>query len=225
MKRKSFTLIELLVVIAIIAILAAMLLPALSKAREKARCTSCINQLKQMSLVMGLYRDDYEEYGCGARMQKGFPDGELKDRLFTNWWSVAGFAYEPQLFSRKEYKNGTEGAPPLCPSCLGENGQTITSLANTDTTINFGNILNGGYGMTISCGYLSGSTTTLPCKIFEWKRPSETFMLCDNPVDTISSNWWWVWRHNDSINVAYFDGHVGSVKRQTPNANWFKKSW
>jgi len=61
MKRTSFTLIELLVVIAIIAILAAMLLPALSKARDKARQATCVGNCKQLALATAMYTNDYDD--------------------------------------------------------------------------------------------------------------------------------------------------------------------
>ncbi len=65
MKRQGFTLIELLVVIAIIALLAAILFPVFAKAREKARQTTCLSNMKQLGVAVTMYTQDYDETQMG----------------------------------------------------------------------------------------------------------------------------------------------------------------
>ncbi len=212
--RPGFTLIELLVVIAIIAILAALLLPALAKAKQKAQAIGCMNNSKQLLTAWHMYADDNGEV-------LPFSYGSLSTDQAYVWSGPASSALDeddttPTIQGNWDYAN-TIGKSPLWPYCgmsigiwhcpadtsygINPQGQRVTR----PRSMSMSNWV-GGNGDDPANGYRGGWGLAANFKVFRklsemsQPGPSLTFVLLDERQDSI----------NDGYFVVEMDGYNGT---------------
>ena len=207
----SFTLIELLVVIAIIAILAAMLLPALQQARERANAVKCTNNFITTGKVMAAYASDNADqfpvrHGIGM-MQKG-KNGKVR---MDDYWPGLTDNMVYGSIGRKSMKT----SPYACPSAR----PSRESDPDWWESSNF--YCTQGYNIWFQAYYAGPGKNPRICKTAVWRYPSRLMTWADASSDQVNyycfdsdnGTQQMEARHGNGCDILFGDGHVGYLKR------------